>query len=35
MYLGKGIQPHAPGHDTRWDHYPRTRQILVGLNVNF
>lgn len=24
-----------PGHDTRWDHYPRTRQILVGLNVNF
>ena len=24
-----------PGHDTRSDHYPRTRQILVGLNVNF
>lgn len=24
-----------PGHDTRWDHYPRTRQILVGLNINF
>lgn len=24
-----------PGHDTRWDHYPRTRQILVGVNVNF
>ncbi len=25
----------APGHDTRWDHYPRCRQILVGVNVNF
>ena len=25
----------APGHDTRSDHYPRTRQILVGVNVNF
>lgn len=24
-----------PGHDSRNDHYPRTRQILVGLNVNF
>ena len=24
-----------PGHDTRSDHYPRTRQVLVGLNVNF
>ena len=24
-----------PGHDTRADHFPRTRQILVGLNVNF
>lgn len=25
----------APGHDSRRDRYPRTRQILVGLNVNF
>ena len=25
----------TPGCDTRSDHYPRTRQILVGLNVNF
>lgn len=25
----------APGHDTRWDHYPRCRQILVGANINF
>lgn len=25
----------SPGCDTRSDHYPRTRQILVGLNVNF
>lgn len=24
-----------PGHDTRHDHYPRARQIIVGLNVNF
>ena len=24
-----------PGWDTRWDHFPRSRQILVGLNVNF
>lgn len=24
-----------PGHDTRSDHYPRTRQILVGANINF
>lgn len=24
-----------PGIDSRHDHYPRTRQILVGLNVNF
>lgn len=24
-----------PGHDTRWDHYPRTRQVLVGVNINF
>lgn len=24
-----------PGIDSRNDHYPRTRQILVGLNVNF
>ena len=24
-----------PGHDTRWDHYPRTRQFLVGVNINF
>jgi len=24
-----------PGHDTRSDHYPRTRQVLVGVNVNF
>lgn len=24
-----------PGHDTRSDHYPRTRQILVGATVNF
>lgn len=24
-----------PGCDTRKDHYPRARQILVGLNVNF
>lgn len=25
----------TPGIDSRHDHYPRTRQILVGLNVNF
>ena len=25
----------TPGHDTRSDHYPRTRQVLVGINVNF
>ena len=25
----------APGHDTIHDHFPRTRQVLVGLNVNF
>ena len=25
----------APGHDTRWDHYPRCRQYLVGVNINF
>ena len=25
----------TPGHDTRSDHYPRTRQVLVGVNVNF
>jgi len=24
-----------PGHDSRHDHYPRTRQFLVGVNVNF
>lgn len=24
-----------PGHDTRSDHYPRTRQVLVGATVNF
>ncbi len=24
-----------PGHDTRWDHYPRTRQVLVGATINF
>ena len=24
-----------PGHDTRSDHYPRTRQFLVGANINF
>lgn len=24
-----------PGHDSRTDHYPRTRQILVGVSVNF
>jgi len=24
-----------PGHDTRADHFPRTRQVLVGLNINF
>lgn len=24
-----------PGHDTRNDHYPRTRQILVGATINF
>ncbi|MDE6533194.1 MAG: TonB-dependent receptor [Muribaculaceae bacterium] len=24
-----------PGHDTRSDHYPRTRQILVGASINF
>lgn len=24
-----------PGHDTRSDHFPRTRQLLVGVNVNF
>lgn len=25
----------TPGIDTRHDHYPRARQVLVGLNVNF
>lgn len=25
----------APGHDTRSDHFPRTRQLLVGVNINF
>ncbi len=25
----------TPGIDTRHDHYPRARQILVGVNVNF
>ena len=25
----------TPGIDTRSDHYPRTRQVLVGVNVNF
>ena len=25
----------TPGIDSRHDHYPRARQILVGLNVNF
>ena len=25
----------TPGHDTRSDHYPRTRQVLVGVNINF
>lgn len=25
----------VPGHDTRSDHYPRTRQILVGATINF
>lgn len=25
----------APGHDTRNDHYPRSRQILVGATINF
>lgn len=25
----------TPGHDTRSDHYPRTRQILVGATINF
>lgn len=24
-----------PGHDSRNDHYPRTRQILVGATINF
>ncbi|MDO4336143.1 MAG: TonB-dependent receptor [Bacteroidales bacterium] len=24
-----------PGHDTRNDHYPRARQILVGASINF
>ena len=24
-----------PGHDTRSDHYPRTRQVLVGATINF
>ena len=24
-----------PGHDTRNDHYPRARQILVGATINF
>lgn len=24
-----------PGHDTRSDHYPRTRQFLVGATINF
>lgn len=24
-----------PGHDSRHDHFPRTRQILVGANINF
>lgn len=27
-----GLQP---GHDSRRDHYPRARQIIVGVNVNF
>ena len=25
----------TPGHDTRNDHYPRARQILVGAQINF
>ena len=24
-----------PGIDTRWDHYPRTRQFLLGATINF
>ncbi len=24
-----------PGHDSRHDHYPRTRQFLVGASINF
>ena len=24
-----------PGWDTRWDHFPRSRQILVGAQINF
>ena len=24
-----------PGHDSRNDHYPRTRQVLVGATINF
>jgi len=24
-----------PGHDSRNDHYPRTRSIMVGANINF
>lgn len=24
-----------PGWDTRWDHFPRSRQILVGATINF
>lgn len=24
-----------PGHDSRNDHYPRTRQLLVGASINF
>lgn len=29
------LDGETPGIDSRHDHYPRTRQILVGLNVNF
>ncbi|MDE6439077.1 MAG: hypothetical protein K2L62_05435, partial [Muribaculaceae bacterium] len=25
----------TPGCDTRTDHYPRARQIMVGANINF
>lgn len=25
----------APGHDSRHDHFPRTRQVLVGASINF